>query len=135
MVNAKLAPHGKITRYMNGTNREARLEATLLRLERDLDANLPAVLVKMLKRSRTELITINSQLQEARSALRELVLQEPGMQQVGSIHNVTAGGSTACQARKQACSSGQQQAGARGEQQVYSREAEPWAQRGEGGIQ
>lgn len=76
VVNAKLAPHGKITRYMRGANREARLEAVLLKHERELTAKLPAVLTNMLMRARKEIITVKGQLNTATTTLKALVEKE-----------------------------------------------------------
>jgi hypothetical protein len=89
-INAILGPHGLITRYMRGANREARLERAALLYERSLDSKLPAVLVDMILRAADE--QQQNQL-ELDAAVADLVqaLQHDGAQ-VGcrQCHDSTA---------------------------------------------
>jgi hypothetical protein len=81
-ANAVLGPHGKITRYMHGTHREARLERVMLLMERSTDAKLPALLVALLMRARKGEQDATAKRERAKSELLQLLANGPSTSEV-----------------------------------------------------
>jgi hypothetical protein len=79
-VNADIAPHGLIAKYMHPTNREGRLERCVLLRERRLDERLPVVLVEMTLRAGTELEEAEGTLAKLEEELIQQLMCTPGVQ-------------------------------------------------------